>query len=388
MEKRPLTDNLPDYETARRFLRILEGEKYSVYVAMMNDIFGQIGNPKEQVDWKNPDEWIPLRLKGEKQELAFSLWLGSEQLINPRHSAGFRAFSDYHQLALYSQDSFELTENGERFINRDDAIIRAIDEYEGLLFILYEIMENGPCKRLDLIESFTTFCHNYTTWKAHSSISSALSARIRHLRERELIERLGHTYQTTQAGITYLQHHFRGDSKGKRSGLTIHKLVADNNNAVKKQLREFLQSMNPFRFEHLIGLLLEAMGYDKVEVTSGSNDKGVDVVADIELGISRVREIIQVKRHKGNIGRPVLDGLRGSLFHFNAVRGTIITTGGFTKGTKDAAFLQGAPPITLIDGEKLIDLLIQNEIGIRKNKIEKWEFDEEQLQRFESQSEI
>ena len=38
------------------------------------------------------------------------------------------------------------------------------------------------------------------------------------------------------------------------------------------------------------------MGYENVYVTAPSNDKGVDVVADIELGISKVREVIQVKR--------------------------------------------------------------------------------------------
>ena len=43
----------------------------------------------------------------------------------------------------------------------------------------------------------------------------------------------------------------------------------------------------------------------------------------------------------------------------NAVRGTIITTGDVSRGTAQAAFERGAAPITLIDGEKLLDLLIQ-----------------------------
>jgi restriction system protein len=42
------------------------------------------------------------------------------------------------------------------------------------------------------------------------------------------------------------------------------------------------------------------------------------VIAHIELGISSMREVIQVKRHKGNIGRRVLDELHGSLHRFNA----------------------------------------------------------------------
>ena len=62
--------------------------------------------------------------------------------------------------------------------------------------------------------------------------------------------------------------------------------------------------------------------------------------------------------------------LRGSLFKFGAVRGTIVTTSGFARGAKKDAFAQGAAPITLIDGKKLIDLLIKHEIGVRKHEIE------------------
>jgi HB1, ASXL, restriction endonuclease HTH domain/Restriction endonuclease len=45
--------------------------------------------------------------------------------------------------------------------------------------------------------------------------------------------------------------------------------------------------------DNLIGQLLEAMNYQNVVVTAPSNDKGVDVVADIELGITSVREVVQ-----------------------------------------------------------------------------------------------
>ena len=37
---------------------------------------------------------------------------------------------------------------------------------------------------------------------------------------------------------------------------------------------------------------------------------------------------------------------------------------------KEAAFEQGAAPITLIDGQRLIDLMLEHEIGVSKRKIE------------------
>ncbi|MDQ6770524.1 MAG: restriction endonuclease [Gemmatimonadota bacterium] len=67
--------------------------------------------------------------------------------------------------------------------------------------------------------------------------------------------------------------------------------------------------------------------------------------------------------------------LRGSLHRFGAVRGTIITLGGFAKGTKEAAFERGAAPITLIDGERLLDLLIDKSIGVRTESVKVLELD-------------
>lgn len=383
MQKHPLTDNLPAYETVQRFLQIIVGTRYSTYVAMMNDIYAHIGNPKNPVNWKDPDSWISQRLTGESRELASRLWSESDHRVNPRHSYDMRALCGGHHLAVFSGDAIQLTDKGKRFINNDDAIIRAIDQQEGILFILSKIMEKGLCKRLDLIESFTTYCHGHTTWKAHSSIDSALSARFRHLRQRELIERSGHIYEATDAGLAYLRQ-VQINGSQIRSNLTIAELAKRTNDQAREELGDFLKKMNPYHFEHLIKRLLEEMGYDNVEVTGGSNDKGVDVVADIELGISHVREVIQVKRWKDNVGGPVLNHLRGSLPLFRAMRGSIITTAGFTKQAKDSAFVPGAAPITLIDGETLLDLLIKHDIGISRREIRVMEFDRDSLAQFES----
>jgi restriction system protein len=106
------------------------------------------------------------------------------------------------------------------------------------------------------------------------------------------------------------------------------------------------------------------------------------------LGISSVREVIQVKRHKGSLNRTVLDQLRGSLYRFNAVRGTIISTGKFSRGARDAAFERGAPPITLIDGDKLLDLLMERQIGVTRKSVEYYEFDPTKLAQFELETSI
>ena len=114
-----------------------------------------------------------------------------------------------------------------------------------------------------------------------------------------------------------------------------------------------------------------------VQVTSPANDG--NLVADIELGITSVREVVQAKRHKKTIHRRVLDALRGFLHRYEAVRGTIITTSRFSKGSSKAAFERGAPPITLSDGERPIDLLIEHGIGVRMKGIEVLEVDADRV---------
>lgn len=384
MDKRQLTPELPTYESGRRFVVILNGVRERQYKSMYDEIKSHIGNPKNITNWKDPEEWIPQRLSGENRDLALRLWRESDQILNPRHTFGHIYLCRIHELFSIQDGVFHISERGAKFLENDEDILESIDKYEGLHLLLREIAETGPEKRRSMMEAFATFCRSFTTLRAYSSIDMAHSYAVRNLLQRKLIEKTGHTYQITDSGLKYLGRFKDGDAE---NGTAIEELIKEKNAGVRQQLTEFLQSMNPYQFEHLIKLLLETMGYEAL-VTAAGNDKGVDVVAEIELGISRVKEVIQAKRFKGNIGRPILDQLRGSLHYFQAMRGTIITTGGFTKGTKEAAFLQGAAPITLIDGETLVNLLIEHDIGIRRREIRVLEFDADSLSEFQSEREL
>ena len=214
MEDRSLTLYIPSYESAQSFLRIMNGKKYSSYISMMNDIMAHVGSTEDQINWKNPDEWIPERLEGDSRELAYRLWNDSEHIVNPRHTYEVRAFASNNNLAQFSEVGIKLTDKGEQFLGKDRAAVRMIDEHEGLLFVMQQIVENGPIRRLDLIDAFETFCRTHTTWNASSSIDLALSARVRHLKERLLIERVGHTYQSTAEGLKYLSAHSSTDPRG------------------------------------------------------------------------------------------------------------------------------------------------------------------------------
>ena len=65
-----------------------------------------------------------------------------------------------------------------------------------------------------------------------------------------------------------------------------------------------------------------------------------------------------------------------------ADKGIIITTGTFTAEAKREATRDGAPPIELIDGEKLIDMLEKLELGL--NAVTTYEIDHNFFNEFQS----
>ncbi len=397
-ERRSLTAWLPSYSDAQCFLRIIEGTSYRQLRGMIAKVLGQTGTPQSPVNWSDPDKWIRERLTGEDRAFALRLWEESDQAVNPRYCQGHVSICETHKLFVYSDDTISFTNAGRKFLENDAEQLSRMDDYDGILLILSEIAAKGPAQRKHIFDAFRLFCHTQTTWRADGSVKDALGMRLENLLQRDLIEKSGRSYRITIFGLDYLEQFgaLTVDDKRLASGSresapiarenqqnNIFQLAARQRAIAREQLAHHLQSMNPYQFEHLIKRLLEEMDYDNVKVTGGSNDKGVDVVADKEFGISHVREVIQVKRQQSKIGRPILDSLRGSLHRFDAVTATIITTGGYSKAAINAAFEKGVAPITLIDGERLLDLLMEKDIGISRKKVEFLEFDEESLSQFE-----
>jgi restriction system protein len=258
---------------------------------------------------------------------------------------------------------------------------KGIDLQEGMAEIMEIVQAKPKARRGDFLTEWREFVTSHSHVRKESVVKHFLYNRLQNLLGRKLVERDGQRYSLTKAGEGYLDALVSGlpvSAQSRTQSLT--RSVEDFNRTQRDLLRERLENMNPFAFEQLIRDLLTEMDYEDVEVTQPTNDKGVDVKAVVNFGITRINEVIQVKRHRANIQRPVLDMLRGSLHRFKAQKGTIITTGDFGKGARDAAFEMGAAPITLINGDTLIDLLIQHGIGLKKKTIEYFEVDEEVFQ--------
>jgi len=368
------TPLFPLYSEVRQLLKIWQGVAKTVVYDMIKAIQNQTGTPQNPVDWSEPDRWIPARLSGSDTRLAATIWHQSQQTVNPRHVYGSYLFiSTYNLLVAGPDDMYQLTKQGEGFLNQDPPIVRDIDEAEGIPQLLAILATKTQAKRADLLTEWGDFLHEYSNFGTPSTIKDTLRRRLGNAIERGLVERQGNIYLITSQGVQYAARISRQPIDPQRNVLQA---INTYNQKQRETLKAQLSEMHPYRFEHLVRDLLEAMGYEDVTVTKESGDKGVDVVATVQFGISTIKEVIQVKRHKGNIGRPILDQLRGALPYHKAIRGTIITLGKFSGGCQEAALFAGAAPIGLIDGEKLLDLLIEHEVGIRKRPAQLYEIDE------------
>lgn len=369
------TPLFPLYSEVAALLRIFNGISKDQVRNLIKGVHEQTGTPQNTVDWSQPSLWIPERLHGTDRQLAQRIWDESQQTVNPRHIYGAYLFiNTYQLLSLNAAGQYTLEHRGNDFIACTPTLLRELDEAEGLPQLLAILAAHSPGKRADLLEEWTEFLLEHSNHKTPSSINATLRQRLLNLTARSYVSREGNTYNITSTGLDYAA------PQGARPQLQAHhnvfSAIKDYNAAQTTVLRERLESLDPYRFEELIKDLLEAMDYENVQVTKQSGDKGVDVIANFQFGITEIKEVVQVKRHKANITRPVLDQLRGALPLHGALRGTIITIGGFAKGCKDVALFPGAAPITLIDGDKLIELLIKHSVGIKQKKLSLLEVDD------------
>jgi HJR/Mrr/RecB family endonuclease len=144
--------------------------------------------------------------------------------------------------------------------------------------------------------------------------------------------------------------------------------VHKHNEAVQQKLLAFLLDMHPRQVELLIGKLLGSLGFEDVAVTKYVGDSGIDIDATLTLGgVTSVRTAVQVKRYKSNIAGDLVRQVRGSLEADQ--RGLIITTGGFTKDARGEASATGKTPVSLVDGKRLVELLVEQQIGVTRHNV-------------------
>lgn len=134
-------------------------------------------------------------------------------------------------------------------------------------------------------------------------------------------------------------------------------------------LIEILQSVSPKGFEDLCKRLLREHGFENVEVTGGSHDGGIDGYGTLELNpFVSMKVLFQCKRYKGTVSRAQVGDFRNAMIG-RAEKGIILTTGTFSEDAKREASRDGAPPIELIDGQKLVELFESVQLGVKPKTV-------------------
>jgi restriction system protein len=148
--------------------------------------------------------------------------------------------------------------------------------------------------------------------------------------------------------------------------------VSEIQQGVAAELLAKLRSGSPEFFERSVLDLLAAMGYGGIDKnithTGRSGDKGIDGVLDQdELGLNRVH--VQAKRYdEGNtVGRPDIQQFIGALGDNSASRGVFVSSSRFSREAKETAEKAGEK-IALIDGSKLVELMIRHKVGVQVRK--------------------
>ena len=127
--------------------------------------------------------------------------------------------------------------------------------------------------------------------------------------------------------------------------------------------------MSPEGFEKICRELLRESGFENVEVTARGADDGIDGFGTLEINpFVSFRVLFQCKRYKGSVGAPDVRDF-GRAMQGRSDKGIVLTTGTFTQEARREARRDGALPIELVDGDKLVDMFEKLELGLKPRTV-------------------
>lgn len=125
-----------------------------------------------------------------------------------------------------------------------------------------------------------------------------------------------------------------------------------------------LKGLNPYEFEKFCMNLLDVYGFVDLSVTQKSKDGGIDGFGKLKIGLAYMNVAFQCKRwNTGVVTRKGIDAFRGSI-QGEYKQDIFFTTSSFTKEAMNYSIKQGAVPVILIDGNMIVDVMIEKQFGI------------------------
>lgn len=157
------------------------------------------------------------------------------------------------------------------------------------------------------------------------------------------------------------------EGRGEGAVPTEVEVAADTDH--KFALLEILRKVTPEGFERICARLLRESGFEKVTVTGGPKDEGIDGLGILQVNpFVSFKVLFQCKRYKGSVSRAQVGDFRNAMLG-RADKGIIITTGTFTADARREADRDGAPPVELVDGEKLVEMFERVNLGLKQRVV-------------------
>ena len=132
----------------------------------------------------------------------------------------------------------------------------------------------------------------------------------------------------------------------------------------KSNILAQLKKMNAYDFEKFCMQLIKVYGFNNVAVTQKSRDGGIDGYGKLKVGLAYMSVAFQCKRWDNTtISRKEIDAFRGAI-QGEYEQGIFFTTSSFSKEAMKFSIKQGAVPVILIDGNMIVDFMIEKQFGI------------------------
>lgn len=163
----------------------------------------------------------------------------------------------------------------------------------------------------------------------------------------------------------------------------LRELVAAHLQEVRASLSERIARLSPDQFEELVAQFLVRLGYLNVRRTGGPGDRNVDVTGSYAPPFMEVPVRVQVKhkQHGATVGPTDVAAFRdraGGVGHALLM----VTNERLTGGALETASEQGRQRVHVLQGDSLVDGMIDERIGVKEGPFGLLEIDEEFFAQF------
>jgi restriction system protein len=162
----------------------------------------------------------------------------------------------------------------------------------------------------------------------------------------------------------------RKDSENLKSVVEdLKEIHSKHTEAFKKQILNQLKEIDPRIFEEFSKKLLKTFGFKDLAVTQQSKDGGIDGYGKLKVGITFLNVAFQSKRwNKTVVSKKEIQSFRGDI-QGKYEQGIYFTTSTYSRDAKEVSIQKGAVPIILLDGNAIVEIMIEKQFGVDTENI-------------------